>query len=347
MKRQVWIILGVFLLIGGFTFWIIRQQNQPVSYKYPDRDFSTPKIDEVHRIFLANKKGDIIDLKKQKDDVWLLNDKYEAYFNTVDVLLRTLKNLRVKYIPPRVAEEHIIRSLASNGIKVELFDKQGKSLKTFYVGGNTADDLGTAFIMEGYDQPYVLYVPGHHGGIRSRFDLKETNLISRWIFTEKMEDIVAASIDYPAARNQSFQLTRTGGRYQVKPFYDITPEIRGEVMPSAVEAFLASFEKLGAEAVINESVSKDSVLALVPFCNIRLELKDGTEKTLAMYPVIDMISEDVSKIDNPQYDTFVERYFAYSNNGHFYMTQQYIFGKVFWGYEHFFDPAGKRSALID
>lgn len=348
MKKQFWIILGVFALLGIGTIFLLKQKNKPVEYKYPDRAFATENIDDVHRIFLANRKGETIDLQRTDSEKWILNNKYETYFNTMDVLLRTLKNLRVKYIPPRIAEEHIIGSLATNGIKVQLFDKENKSIKTFYVGSNTADALGTAFIMEGYDQPYVLYLPGHHGGVRTRFDLKENDLISRWIFQASMEDIVSVSIDYPGARSNSFKLIKTNSNYEVKPFYDVTPEIKGEILPAAVEAFLSSFEKLGAEAVINESPSKDSVLAQVPFCHIQLELKDGTVNDLTMYPIIDQISEDLKTTNNPQYDSFVERYYAYSeSSGNFYMTQQYLFGKVFWGYSHFFDPAGKRTTILD
>jgi len=346
MKKQVWVLVAVLVVILGITAWVVQNDQKSTNAKFPDRDFATENIDDVYRIFMADKKGKVIDLKKV-DNKWIVNDKGEAFFNTVEVLLRSLKRLRVKYIPPKVAEEHIIKNLAASGIKVELYDKNNEKIKVFYVGSNTADDLGTAFIMEGYSQPYVLGVAGHHGGIRTRFDLKEDDLINRWLFTEDFDEIRKVSLEYPGLKNKSFVLEQVNGNYEVSPFYDITPRIKGKVVPAAVEAFLSGFEKLGAEAVINRSPDKDSVLNQVPFVIISLERKDGTEKELALYAIYDQISDDVRKVGNVQYETFVERYFAMSNNGNFYMTQHHIFGKVLWAYEHFYDPELAQMDLLN
>lgn len=346
MKKQVWVLVAVLVVIIGITAWVVQKEQKKDTIQHPDRDFATENIEDVHRIFLADKKGKTIDLKRVNEK-WIVNDKHEVFFNTMDVLLRTLKRLRVKYIPPKVAEEHIIKNLAASGIKVELYDKNNEVIKVFYVGSNTSDDLGTAFIMEGYSQPYVLTVAGHHGGIRTRFDLKEDDLIDRWLFTEEFDQIQKVSLEYPGLRNKSFVLKLVDGNYEVSPFYEITPRIRGEVIPAAVEAFLMGFEKLGAEAVINNSPDKDSVLNQVPFVIISLELKDGSEKELALYPIYDQISDDVRKVGNIQYETFVERYFAMSKNGNFYMTQHHIFGKVLWAYEHFYDPQQSHMDLLN
>jgi len=346
MKKQIWILTGVLFLIIGVAIYLVQESKKPERSKYPDRDFATENIEDVHRIFMADKKGKTIDLKKDGDK-WILNDQHEVFFNSMEIILRTLKKLRVKYIPPKAAEELIIKNLAASGIKVELYDKDNKKMKVFYVGGNTSDDLGTAFIMEGYDQPYVLHMQGQVGGIRTIFDMKEENLIDRWIFKEEFDDIESVSLEYPSLKNKSFILERTGNKYSVKPYYDITPEIRGEILPAAVEAFLSGFSKLGAEAVINSSVDRDSVLQQIPFVNITVISKKNGEKILSLYPIYDQISEDVRKVDNVQYETFVERYFASSSNGNFYMTQHIIFGKILWAYEHFYDPTQAQIDILN
>jgi len=346
MKKQVWILGAILIAILGVSLYFILDKNNSESVKYPDRDFATENIEEVERIFMADKKGRVIDLKKS-DGKWILNDKHEVFDNSMEVILRTLKKLRVKYIPPKAAEDLIIKNLAASGIKVELYDKNSKKMKVFYVGGNTSDDLGTAFIMEGYDQPYVLHMQGQVGGIRTVFDMKEENLIDRWIFKEDFDDIEFVSLEYPGLKNKSFVLERNGKNYTVKPFYDITPEIKVAVLPAAVEAFLSGFSKLGAEAVINNSIDRDSVMSQVPFVNITLKSTSRGEQKLSLYPIYDQISEDVRKVDNVQYETFVERYFASSSNGNFYMTQHLLFGKILWAYEHFYDPTQAQREILN
>ncbi|MCB9291126.1 MAG: hypothetical protein H6560_27725 [Lewinellaceae bacterium] len=49
----------------------------------------------------------------------------------------------------------MVESLATEGMKVELYDKDGGLLKAYYVGGSTSDERGTYMIMEGAEQPYV------------------------------------------------------------------------------------------------------------------------------------------------------------------------------------------------
>lgn len=347
MNKKVIVLLVVFVAVGVVAWWVINDNQPDSKMNFPDRDFAVENVDDIHRIFIADKRGRTVDLKRQSDDTWLLNDQHETFENPIDVILRTIKNLKVKYIPPKAAEDIMIRGLASDGIKVELYDSKGDNFKTFYVGGNTSDDLGTVFIMEGYSQPYVLHVPTQVGGIRSRFTVKATELMSRWIFTSKYEDIEKVSLQYPTIRNKSFVLQKEEKTFDVKPYYDITPEINAELLPAAAEAFLIGFEKLGAESHITDDLLRDSVSSQVPFVIISVKEKDKTSKEVALYPIYDMISEDYRKVDHVQYEEFVERYYALSSDGYFYIVQDHLFNKVLWGYDYFFDVGQTNKDLLN
>ena len=346
MNKNVKILSLVLVVVAVAIGVIIWNQRQPEAKKFPDRDFGVADTDQIGRIFLADKKGNTLDLKRQGQD-WIVNDEHIAFFNTMDIMLKTLRQVKVKYIPPKAAEEYLIKSLAATGIKVELYDLKGKKMKVFYVGGNTSDDLGTAFIMEGFAQPYVMHLPGMVGGLRSRFELNPDKWIDRWIFKEEFDEIEYVSLEYPGQRSKSFILERKGKKYDIKPFYDITPAIKAEILPAAVEAFLSGFEKIGSEAVINNSPDRDSIAKLIPFVIISLKGKSGEMQELALYPIFDQISEDVRKVDNVQYDTFVERYYAISNNGNFYLVQHLLFGKLLWSYDHFFDMREAPKPILN
>ena len=64
----------------------------------------------------------------------------------------------------------MVKSLASEGIKVELYDRKGEKIKAYYVGGATPDERGTYMIMENAEEPYVAHIPSWEGNLRFRFN---------------------------------------------------------------------------------------------------------------------------------------------------------------------------------
>jgi len=345
-KRILWLLV-VFIILGGMSYFLLIRESSPSSAKFPDRDFAVPDTQHVTRIFLADKEGNTLNLERAGKG-WLINNQYEGFDYTVDVLLKTIAGVKVKYIPPKAAEDPIIRDLASNGIKVEIFGKDKKKIKTYYVGGNTSDDLGTPFIMDGYDQVYVMHLPGLIGGLRSRYAIKEKDLISRWLFREDEDEIVELTMNYPTQRNNSFRLSRQGKGFTVEPYYPITKPIQAEISQAAVESYLYNYKKIGAEGIIIDEVEIDSVLRMIPFCEIELKRKDGSKMDIKLFPIFDMIMEEEDKFDNPQEEWFVERYYAYSDEtGLMYLVQHLLFSPILWAYPYFFDQSTIQAPIVN
>jgi hypothetical protein len=334
MNKKLIIATVIFVLIGSLAAWLIFFNGNKKG-KFPDRDFAVENIDDVGKIFIANRSGDVLNLEKIEGQ-WMVNQKHPAGESAMNVLLTALQSVSVKYIPPKAALERIVNDLAANGIKVEIYDTGGEKMKTYYVGGNISDDTGTAFIMDGYDQPYIIHIPGTVGALRSTFNLKEKDIIDRWLFKEKFEEVAFVSIEYPGQKSNSFTLENKNGSWELNPFYDLTPRINQPVQISAVEAFITGFERIGAEAIINDSPEKDSVLNLIPFAIISMRKTNGEEKSFKLFPIYDQVVEEGEKFDNPQAELFVERYFGQSHTGDFYLVQHRNFQKVLWGYSFFF-----------
>jgi small nuclear ribonucleoprotein (snRNP)-like protein len=342
MNKRTLLLLGAFLSLAVVTYFLINKDKQDAKMYFPDRDFAVKDTQNIYRIFLADRQGEQV-LLERKAQGWIVNGRYEAFDHTVNMVLSTLAELSVKYIPPRESVKNLVTDIASNGIKVELYDKAGDRMKTFYVGGNVHDDRGTAFIMEGYEQPYVMHLPSLEGGLRSRFRIREHQLISRWIFMEDPDQIEEVLINYPKQRNNSFVFQNKKKGAEVKPYYPTTKALSGAILPAAAESFIYGFTKLGAEAVIMDQSERDSVMQVIPFCEILLKRKDGSEMDLQIWPIYDIVVEQESKFDNPQQEVFVERYYAYSESkGLFYLIQHHVFGKILWGYSSFF-PSGTST----
>ncbi len=321
---------ALFLLLGSGAWYALnKKQTQAGSRNSWDMDFAVPNTGDIYKIFIADRNGRTA-LLERKNDYWLYNGKARARATAVGTLMETLAKLNVKYIPPDAARDVMLKSLAAEGIKVEIYDKSGKLMKCYYVGGVTADEQGTFMMMDGAEQPYVVHIPSFIGQLRVRYMLGDDEWTDRTVFGEKPEKIQSVSIEYPKMKSESFQLEKVNdAEYAVKPFYNTTPVINRPLRKGVPEAYVLSFENLVAESFETNYPKRDSVTALVPFAIVTLKKTDGAEKQVRFWPV-----EVIQTPDNREY---VHRYFAEVDSSAFMVIQERVFGPVFRGYDFFFE----------
>jgi len=340
MKKQTLILLILFAISGSVTAWYLMQGDTAGKSTVTgwERQFKVDNTDQIHKIFIADRKGNTTTLKR-KNNTWLYEGKYEVRQNAMDNLMRAFGEMEMMFKPAETAVPTMIKDLATQGIKVELYDEAGENLKTFYVGGGTPDETGTYMIMEGSEQPYVVGMPTWQGNLRARFMLTGDDWRDKSIFKHTVDDIQSVAVEYPKQQNKSFRLVKTGGEYEVQPFYDFSPKIDKEIKTGTVEAFLNGFKKVGAEAFENQNPRRDSVARQVPFSRITLTTTDGEELKAAFYPILpEAQTVDVKTGSALQTSSQVERFFVDINDGEdFMLAQQRVFGHLFWAYESFYE----------
>ncbi len=323
MKKTLILLIG-FALFGSLATWyVLSKPDDKTTLLATERRFKVENTDEIYKIFIADRKGTQTTLER-KDGYWLYNGKYPARPNAVDNVLDAVRRIEIQYKPPTAAVSNMIKSLATDGIKIEIYNKTGKLLQSYYIGGATADERGTYAIKDGAEQPYVVSIPGWEGNLRFRFNLQGDDWRDKTIFAEKATDIQSVTIEYPKNRDQSFRLEREGNTYRTTPFYDVTPIIRRPYKEGSVERYLEGFRSLGAEAFENENPARDSIKQLLPFSTITLKTSAGAEKKVQLFPIYTTSNQ-------------VERYYAALNNGDFMLVQHLVFGKILWGYDFFFE----------
>jgi hypothetical protein len=338
MNRTL-LLVALFLVLGGTAWYVLSYKNkQTGTHVSWDMDFAVQNTEEIGKIFIADRKGRTATLEI-KDKVWYYNGKYPARPTAVETLLETISKVRVLNIPPNGAVQNMIKELAVVGIKVEIYDRAGKGLKTYYIGGVTDGERGTVMLMDGAEQPYVVHIPGFIGQIRLPFRLGDDEWRDRAIFQEKAEKIQSVYVEYPQRKSESFKLEKTAeATYEILPYYNTTSKITSPRRKGVAEAYLVQFERLIAEAYETENPLRDSVKALVPFAVVTLKKEDGVEKKVRFWPV-----EVEFRPDDGQ--QFVARYFTDVNNEAFMLTQDRVFGPIFRGYNFFFEGMPDKKRL--
>lgn len=333
MKKTLTLLI-VFLVIGGFTFYLTSKKDTKTTILTEARNFAVADIGQVHKIFIADRNGKNITLER-KTGYWQLNGKNRANPNSVSNLLNTIQKLKIKYTPPRAAIKNIINDIATNNIKVEIYNQSGKKIRGYYVGGVTNDELGTHMIKEEEEEPFVTYVPGFEGSLRVRYMTEEMDWRDKAIFQERLADIESVSIEYPKQKNKSFKIEKVGQTYTILPFYENTPKINRPVAQGQIEKYLIGYERLVAENFANHYEERDSIEQLLPFSIIRLKTTNAEEKVVKLHPIVKRTKEGQMIISDSG-TGIIEKYFADVDGADFMLIQQLVFGKILWGYENFY-----------
>ncbi|MGA1544013.1 MAG: DUF4340 domain-containing protein [Saprospiraceae bacterium] len=333
-------LLLILLSVAGLSYWIVSQvenksEGGSMNQLSAERNFAVPNIEEVAKVFLADRKGNTTLLLKQKDK-WLVNDRYKANPNTIENLLNTIQKIEIKYKPPKAAVNQMLTNLATEGIKVMVYDERDRLLKSYYVGGATGDELGTFIIMEGYEEPYVGHLPGWTGNIRFRFNLTGEDWRDKTVFEYPLGTIHKLSIDYPNQPQHSFSLEKRGRDYFLNRPTDKLVQKAVLVNQGLVERYLKAFEKMGAEAFENNNPRKDSIIEQIPFALINLESTIGKSQQVSLFPIQPAFIQVDAETGEPiPSANNIERYFAFNLPNDLYLIQHRVFQKILLGYDYF------------
>ena len=337
MKRTI-ILIAIFAILAGSTAWYLynkKDDGKSTYKKTAEMDFAV-EPDEIYKIFINDRAGNKSLLTRQ-DDHWLLDNKYKVRPTAISGLLYTMRHLEVKYRPAKAALQNIINDFATFAIEVEVYDKNNNLIKNYYVGKTDQDGSATFMIMAEAEEPFAMHIPSFDGSLRPRYFLKGEEWRDRSVFSEKAEDIESIYVEYPKQKNKSFKLSKSGSSYNIEPFYEATPTINRSYLKGMAEKYLSGFESMVAEGFQNDNLKKDSIRALVPFCNITITKTDGEVKSVRFFPYT-----KVDKYGNPVPDPEGYPFFRLNADcswGDFMIVQQEVFKKAFWSYESFFEKS--------
>ncbi len=332
MKRLI--ILLLIVALAAFGVWKFTRVDK-YSTLGKDNDFAVKDTARISRIFLADRQGKTADLTR-KGKSWYINNHYRVNDAVMGAFMNTIYGLETQFRPPQAAINTMVKNLASQSIKTEIYNDKNELIRAYYVGGVTPDESGTYMIMEGEEQPFIVGVNGKDGGIKVSYFIDEEGWRDKTIFRLGVEQIKSVDIEYPKLKNKSFRLMKTEKGYDVTPFIASVPKINKPVNKSRVEAFLVGFKSQIAEALYNNSSEKASVTQNLPFCIMNVEDVNGKKQNVKLYPLIKTNKEGRLILDENGNQIPIEKYYAFVDDKDFYIVQEALFGKIMWSYDYFF-----------
>lgn len=342
MKKNRPILLIVIILVIISLILIIKHTGSTLNKRISN--FAIEDTSSITKIFLSDKKNNSILLKRTSNGRWTLNDSYDANIDGVKMLLKSLNNLSVRAPVSKAAYNNVISRMSAIGVKVEIYQTsfrinffnliklfpREKLEKTFYVGDDAPDRIGTYMLMQGSEEPFLVIIPSFRGFLSSRFIPDEDIWRDQTIFNLQLKQIKSVKIEYPSAPDSSFSviskaefqyaLTTLNGDIDIK--YDTLKLL----------SFLSSFQNIKYEALVNkmDKIKKDSILSSVPMNIITVTDYSGNVhsiKTFYKSPEYGEYFDDAVN-QNVIYDR--DRLYALINNDKdFALIQYYVFDKIF------------------
>jgi hypothetical protein len=335
MKRKTIIIFVSLVLVLG-AYALLKKDNSR-TIREELTDFAVENIEDIDKIRITKKdeEGTII-LTKTSDNVWMINDQWEANYPNVEVLLETIRDIRVKHPVAEGAKNHVLNYMAVSGKKVEIFTN-GNLKKTYYFGTTTPNMLGTYAMLEGAKSPYVVHIPRFKGYVNTRYSYKVKEWRTRNVYTIESDEIGNVSVKWAGNPDLSFSINNSNDNPVLNSESD--KWAGREVNTNKVRSYLNHFEWI-TFTDFPHNVSQrqaDSIRRLQHICEINVVDKDGASKKVTVYPK-PVEKSTYTKLTEAgiELDYEVDKFFAFiDDSNEILIIQDAVFSKIMKKYSDF------------
>jgi Domain of unknown function (DUF4340) len=327
-KNIVYIVLLVFVAFGVWYFMFYK--NSDALYETDEAKFTIKDTASIGRIFIASNDGQSV-LVERTDSGWILNKKQRALRSTLNMMLNTFLQQEALCPVAKNAQDNAIRQLSTLSTKVEVYDRKGKVITKFYVGGDAPNGTGTIMMTEGAKRPFVVQVRNFVGTLTSRYSSAPLDWRDRTVFNMAADEIAEISIQYSKSPENSFVLTKDGEKITVE-----AAAIKGqqkELNEHNAKVYCSYFYNVNCEGYLNGAPRLDSTMRDCPQQSV-IELKNRNGKVQRAeiyYMPVNRRSKNLTMADKDVPDDYdADRLIAVINNrADTVMIQRFVFGKIF------------------
>ena len=282
MKNNKILLILFLILAGAGTYFLAT--NKSGTTKEELKDFSVKDTADISKIFIADRNGLSVTLTRTSDRKWKLNDKYNPRRANILNLLEVLYKIEVKNKVAKAAYNNVIKSLASNGVKCEIYLNGSETpSKVIYVGNQTEDGLGTFMMIENSNTPFITYIPGFNGYLTPRFSPVETNWRDVALFTYQPEDISSVKVEYGNFPENSFLIEQSNGQKKLSSPDGSNPS---EPDTTGINNYLNLYSSVYFESIVTDmnKNSVDSMISVPPSIRLSINVKKESHE-LYIYPM--------------------------------------------------------------
>lgn len=213
-KNIIFSFLAV-LVLGGLAYLAWNKSNKSSTVDDWNADFAVRDTASITKIFISDKSGKNFTIKRQPNSpLWTINDTILAQPSNIRLLLSTIRSVKMRRPLAKAERPVVIKEMASRHKKVEIYSND-KLLKTYYIGGEPEDLIGSYFLLEGSETPYVAFVPSFNGYISIHYRVELPDWRYSGLFTSSPRSLQKISVQYPQSPKDNFTILSKGNHFEL------------------------------------------------------------------------------------------------------------------------------------
>ena len=329
MKKNKLLIAILLILVAiAVYFFATNKSGTLEDVEGAKSDFAIEDTLSITKIFIADAKGKTVTLSRSKD-VWMVDGKYVARPDNVRLLLKTFNRIAVKAPVPKAAFNNIVKSIATDGIKVEIYQGENTPGKVYYVGGATLDHQGTYMLLEteGVKSkvPFITHIPGFIGYLTTRFFTQPEQWRDAVVFRYLPEEIKTITVNYYETPEESFIIHHNSDGYSVTGID--SGEVK-DIDTAVVKEYVERYQKIYYEMIDVESTKEkiDSVISSPPYFSIEVKDMLGGSNKIVVYHMPNF--RKIVDKNEKEYPYDIDRMYGYLNNELFTYIQFATFDQI-------------------
>jgi len=286
MKNTIGFVILLLLLLAAY---FIYDSNSIKSISERDfRDFAIKDTSKIDRIFMSQPNGKKVLISRKDTNKWLVNGKFVARPDAIQLILKTVNDIKVRQTISKETYNHVVKRLASGATKVEYYLKgENQPRKIWYIGDATADNEGTYMLLEKGEKksstPYITHRLMERGYLGSRFFLDPILWRDRIILKTNPQKIESIEVIHHVDGLTSFIIEKVG----IADF-TITNLESNESWNLAPEIAIPYFKEFSAVYYEYQDVKTprsqlDSIFSSEPRHELNIKIEDRSDVRIKNY----------------------------------------------------------------
>jgi hypothetical protein len=273
MKKTIF-YLALLVALAATTYFVLKNSKPK---PFGNADFSITDTAQVGKIFLVDMQGNSIKATRAASG-WKLNDSLSLSTSRLASVFDFLTNVKPTQVVPEGMLNTVAKGLATNGIKVEVYNLQNEKMRSMIVGGTIDGQVGNYIKVEGVEKAHFYKIPGYESDLFPNVSTELEPWLNKYIYTYAADSIAQVSVFYSIDPDSSFVIQNSGDKKKISARYT-----SGSCTEQKGKSFFKQFEKIPCVGYINNTIGADSIFTKgLPFGNIVTQLKNGTIDTVQL-----------------------------------------------------------------
>ncbi len=313
MKKGLYILVFAVLVIVALLVYL---SDHSSTFARSFKGFELEEKEEVTSITLKNAEHEI-DLQKQSESNWILNQQYKARIERVEQLLSLAGLVEIVSPAAEQDQENLRQVIQEKGTYIR-FAEGKRELLSYYIyqKGNK-----TYAMVDPHGVIYILRIIDFKGNVNDSFNANPNLWRNRVVFDYEPQQINRVEVEYKNKVSASFIIKNNhDGSFQLLSYPGKEEVVNYD--PTRIARYLSYFRVLKFEKVVEEIALEEQQNLLNGKPDVRIVVTDaeGNTRELAVYPR--------SMPGNPSQKDVYRAYGRMNQSNELVLIQFYIFDPI-------------------